>query len=173
MLGEDTASEEKLSLHINRPACVCNLNHPFPLRTPLSLFFRVSSDSFVFPSSGAAVFLKANSLGIRILEDSKQLYCVLGLGYVIKVRYNNILLISISIYVILWQMSKNMCGEKIKDTVSICDCFWTWLRIWAFIVQRTQNVDTWFQNILATDCIEWTESVMWTNAEVLSGFIQY
>lgn len=123
MLGEDTASEEKLSLHINRPACVCNLNHPFPLRTPLSLFFRVSSDSFVFPSSGAAVFLKANSLGIRILEDSKQLYCVLGLGYVIKVRYNNILLISISIYVILWQMSKNMCGQKYVDTVSICDCF--------------------------------------------------
>lgn len=38
MLGEDTSSEEKLSLHINRPACVCNLNHPFPLRTPLSLF---------------------------------------------------------------------------------------------------------------------------------------
>lgn len=58
MLGVDMASDGKVFLHFNRPACLCNLNHPFPLRTSLSL---VSSNSFFSAVSAAAVFLKENS----------------------------------------------------------------------------------------------------------------
>lgn len=46
-LGQRT---KRLSLHINRPACLCNLNHPFSRWTSLSLFSTVSSSS-LFSSS--------------------------------------------------------------------------------------------------------------------------
>lgn len=38
MFVGDMASKGKLFLYFNRPACLCNLNHPFSLRTSLSPF---------------------------------------------------------------------------------------------------------------------------------------